>query len=222
MRDTAVGHRNGPHHHHPHQQYGSDLAHLVAGLAHRFQLPEGVRKHHDDRLVLTTFVAVNAAVSMALISAIALATHEPFVFPSLGPTAFLLFYAARAPVASPRNAITGHLIGVVSGYLALLAMGLQNTPANLDRVTWPRLGAAAISLSLTAGVMVLLKAPHPPAGATTLIISLGMLNQLSQMGIVMGGVVVLVAQAFVVNRLAGIDYPLWSPSVSTQDGSVRP
>jgi CBS-domain-containing membrane protein len=158
---------------------------------------------------------------MALISAIALLTHEPFVFPSLGPTAFLLFYAARSQVASPRNAITGHLNGVIAGYLALLATGLQGKPANLDDVTWPRLGAAAISLSLTAAAMVLLRAPHPPAGATTLIVSLGVLNRLSQMGIVMAGVVVLVAQAFIVNRLAGVDYPLWRPVPTADDGSMR-
>ena len=164
--------------------------------------------------MLTAFVAANAAVSMALISAIALLTREPFVFPSLGPTAFLLFYGARTPAASPRNTIIGHLVGVVSGYLALVVMGLRDTPANLDDVTWPRVGAAAISLCLTAGAMVLLRTPHPPAGATTLIISLGVLHTLPQMGIVMAGVVVLTAQAFAVNRLAGVDYPLWQPRVS--------
>ncbi len=217
--DTGVRQLTSPRH--ARESYGNDLAHLVAGLAHRFNLSDELRRHHDNPAVLTAFVAINAAISMVLISAIALLTHEPFVFPSLGPTAFLLFYAARSPVASPRNAITGHLIGVIAGYVALLATGLQGKPANLDDVTWPRLGAAAISLSLTAATMVLLRAPHPPAGATTLIVSLGVLNRLSQMGIVMAGVVVLVAQAFIVNRLAGVDYPLWRPVPTADDGSMR-
>ncbi len=195
----------GRHGHHSHE----DLAHVVAGLAHRLQLPESWRRHHDDHLVLTAFVTVNAALSMVLVSIVAVATGEPFVFPSLGPTAFLMFYAARRPVASPRNTLIGHIVGTFSGYVALLATGLQNAPANLDDVTWARAGAAIISLSLTAGLMVLLRAPHPPAGATTLIISLGMLHTLPQLSIMLAGVCVLVLQGIVVNRLAGVDYPLW-------------
>lgn len=205
--------------HWPHTH--ADLAHLVLGLAHRLQLPESWRRHHDDRSVLTLFVVANTAISMVLISAIALLTHEPFVFPSLGPTAFLLFYAARNPVSSPYNTVIGHLVGVVAGYLSLLAMGLQNASADLTDVTWPRAGAAALSLSLTAGAMVLLNAPHPPAGATTLIISLGVLHTLPQMGIVMAGVVVLVLQAEFVNWAAGVEYPLWRPSTSRHDTPIR-
>jgi CBS-domain-containing membrane protein len=195
--------------HHRHHHAHGDLAHVAAGLAHRLQLPASWRAHHDDHLVLAAFVTVNAAISMVLVSAVALATGEPFVFPSLGPTAFLLFYAARRPVASPRNTLVGHAIGVVCGYVALLVTGLQNAPADLDNVTWSRAGAAAISLSLTAGVTVLLKSPHPPAGATTLIISLGVLHTLPQLGIMMAGVCALVLQGLVVNRLAGVNYPLW-------------
>lgn len=195
----------GRHEHHSH----GDVAHVVAGLAHRLRVPVSWRQHHDDRRVLAAFVAANAAVSMILVSGVALATGEPFVFPSLGPTAFLLFYAARRPVASPHNTLIGHLVGTVSGYVALLLTGLQDAPANLDNVTWARAGAAIISLSLTAGLMVLLKAPHPPAGATTLIISLGVLHTLPQLGVMLAGVCVLVAQGIVVNRLAGVEYPLW-------------
>jgi CBS-domain-containing membrane protein len=71
--------------------------------------------------------------------------------------------------------------------------------------------AAALSLGFTAGVMVLVKSPHPPAGATTLIIALGILTKPTQLLILMLAVVVLTAQAFVINRLAGIPYPLWNP-----------
>ncbi|MDQ6643370.1 MAG: HPP family protein, partial [Chloroflexota bacterium] len=59
-------------------------------------------------------------------------------------------------------------------------------------------------------LMVLLRAPHPPAGATTLIISLGILTQPWQLLLLMVAVVLLTLQAIVINRLAGIAYPLWS------------
>src|SRR5947199_4484164 len=84
-------------------------------------------------------------------------------------------------------------------------------PALSEGVTWPRVIAAGLSLGLTSGVMVLLKSPHPPAGATTLIVSLGILRQPWQLVLLMAAVVLLTLQAIAINRLAGIPYPLWSP-----------
>ncbi|MBV9614930.1 MAG: HPP family protein, partial [Ktedonobacteraceae bacterium] len=84
-------------------------------------------------------------------------------------------------------------------------------------VTWPRVIAAALSLGLTAGVMVLLKAPHPPAGATTLIVSLGILRQPWQLVLLMVAVVLLTLQALAINRLAGIPYPLWQQPPETNE-----
>lgn len=59
--------------------------------------------------------------------------------------------------------------------------------------------------------MVLFKSPHPPAGATTLIVSLGILTRLWQLLLLMGAVILLTLQALAINRLAGIPYPLWNP-----------
>ncbi len=39
--------------------------------------------------------------------------------------------------------------------------------------------------------------------------------QLWQIPVLMAAVVLLVAQAFVINRLAGIHYPLWAPPTRT-------
>ena len=155
-------------------------------------------------------------------SALALITHSPFVFPSLGPTAFLFFYTPTAPSASPRNTIVGHAIGVLAGYFSLVVAGLTMAgPALTVGVTWPRVIAAALSLGLTAGLMVLLKSPHPPAGATTLIISLGILTKPLQLILLMVAVVLLTLQAIVINRLAGIPYPLWNPNREPEEESKR-
>ena len=59
--------------------------------------------------------------------------------------------------------------------------------------------------------MVWLRVPHPPAGATTLIVSLGILHTPAQLGVLMLAVVLLVIAGYVINRLAGIPYPRWSP-----------
>ena len=60
------------------------------------------------------------------------------------------------------------------------------------------------------GLVVLLDVGHPPAGATTLIVSLGIISKPSELAIIEVAVFLLVAQAFAINRLAGLPYPLWS------------
>ena len=185
------------------------MSDVLRGLLRRFRLP-ALTERFGTRWVLGAFAFVNGLVSIAIMSAAAVLTGQPLIFPSLGPTAFLLFYSPRAPTASPRNTIIGHLIGVVAGYLSLVLFGLtDHGPAFAEGVSWARVGAAALSLALTSGFMAWLLAPHPPAGATTLIVSLGIMPKPSQHAFLMLAVGLLVLQGLVINRAAGIDYPLW-------------
>lgn len=190
---------------------GGDMANVLMGLAERFRLP-ALEERHSSVGVLGLFALVNGLISIALMTLAALVTGAPFVFPSLGPTAFLLFYTPMMATASPRNTICGHAIGAAAGYFALVAFGLTSQgPALSAGVTGPRVGAAAVSLGLTAGLMVWCRVPHPPAGATTLIISLGIIRTPADIGVLMLAVVLLVVQGLVINRLAGIPYPVWAP-----------
>ena len=190
------------------------MADVVGGLIGRFQL-RALQDRYDTTLVLGTFALLNGFLSIALMAAAALVTGQPFIFPSLGPTAFLLFYTPLQASASPRNTIVGHLVGALAGYLALVLFGLTAAgPAVSVGVSTPRVLAAALSLGLTAGVMVWLRVPHPPAGATTLIVSLGILTRPDQLAVLMLAVLLLVGQGIVINRLAGLDYPLWAPRVT--------
>jgi CBS-domain-containing membrane protein len=187
------------------------MAAVLFGLAQRLRVP-ALTQRHSSTLVLGLFALTNGLISIGLMSAAALLTGAPLIFPSLGPTAFLLFYTPLQPAASPRNTLGGHLIGAVAGYLSLAVFGLlQDAPALSAGVTGPRVAAAALSLGLTSGVMVWTKLPHPPAGATTLIISLGILREPWQLVVLMIAVAALAVQGFVINRLAGIPYPVWSP-----------
>ena len=188
-----------------------EMGHVLHGVARRLQIPFLVT-HHSRLWILGLFALVNGVLSIGLMAAAALATGAPFIFPSLGPTAFLLFYTPTQPAASPRNTMGGHLIGVAAGYLALVLFGLTDRgPALAEGVQWTNVAAAALSLGLTSGAMVWLKLPHPPAGATTLIVSLGILRAPWQLAVLMLAVALLVVQGIVINRLAGIDYPLWAP-----------
>lgn len=190
---------------------GGDMAAIVFGLAGRMRLDSLIARHSSTK-ILGFFAFVNGVIAIGAMAAVALITGEPFVFPSLGPTAFLLFYTPMLPASSPRNTILGHLIGATAGYLSLVVFGLTDAvPALASEVTAGRVGAAALSLGLTSGAMVWARVPHPPAGATTLIVSLGILREPEQLAVLMVAVCLLVAQGWIINRLAGIPYPAWRP-----------
>jgi len=197
---------------------GGEMSDIVRGLLRHIRLP-WLTQHYARTPVLAIFSFLNGCISIGLMSTLALITGSPFIFPSLGPTAFLFFYTPRAPSASPRYTLVGHTIGVLAGYFSLVVTGLTTAgPALAVGVTWPRVIAAALSLGLTSGLMVLFKSPHPPAGATTLIISLGLITKPWLLIVLLVAVMILTLQALAINRLAGIPYPLWNP-VKEQDGS---
>jgi CBS-domain-containing membrane protein len=186
---------------------GHEVAH---GLLERFGL--GPLLRHVPRRVLTAaFVFVNGFLTIAVLAVLAMISSTPLVFPSVGPTAFLFFFAPTVPAASPRNALCGHAIGILCGYAALWLVGLQDAPsAMLEGVHARRVLAAALSLAATGALMILLQVAHPPAGATTLIVSLGIVTSPLHLLIIEIAVALLVVQAIVLNRLAGIDYPFWA------------
>lgn len=78
----------------------------------------------------------------------------------------------------------------------------------------PRILASALALSLTGAIMVLLHVNHPPAGATTMIVSLGILAKPGYLPIIEIAAVLLAAKVFAINRLAGLPYPIWGTRTS--------
>jgi CBS-domain-containing membrane protein len=57
--------------------------------------------------------------------------------------------------------------------------------------------------------MILFRSAHPPAGATTLLVSLGAITRPLHLLVIEVALSLLVLQAIAINRLAGLDYPLW-------------
>jgi CBS domain-containing membrane protein len=203
-----IAHRH-EHRHHSYLAIG-EIAQIVQGLLLRARLSWLV-EHYAPVPFLALFSCINGCISIGLITAIAFTTHSPFIFPSLGSTAFLCFYTPSEPSASPRNTIIGHVIGAVVGYLSLLVTRLPTTELAQVTLTWPRVIAAALSLGVTVGVMVLVHAPHPPGASSALMITLGILVRPLHIFYLLVAVVLLTLQAIVINRLAGVPYPLWSP-----------
>ena len=184
---------------------------VIRGITERLRVRWLLRRF-DERKVWAVFMFVNGFVTIGLLSLVALATGTPFVFPSLGPTAFLFFFDPRAPSASPHHAVIGHAIGILCGYGSLLLLHLEHSgSAFAVGMDGRRVLAAALSLAATGALMILLKAAHPPAGATTLLVSLGAIVQPLHLVVIEVALVLLMLQAIVINRLAGLDYPLWRP-----------
>lgn len=194
---------------------------VVRGVIARLQLTHLIGRI-PERPLWALFMFINGFITIAILAGVAMISHTPFVFPSLGPTAILLFYTPLSPTASPRHTLYGHAIGILCGYGSLLVMGLHHAPPAIGtNVDLRRIMAVALSLALTAGLMILLKAAHPPAGATTLIISLGLVTRPFYLCIIEIAVALLVGQGILINRLAGLDYPLWAKCREAAPASAR-
>jgi CBS domain-containing membrane protein len=194
--------------HHDSDAEHSGFQHVGILLTHMRM--EWLLRHFPPRLVWAVYVCVNGFITIGLLGLLALLTGSPFVFPSLGPTAYLFFFSPLSESSSPRNTILGHAIGLVCGYGAYALAVASSPPFGMNPgVHGSRLLAAALSLSATGALMALLRVSHPPAGATTLIVSLGIISQPKELVIIEVAVVLLTVQAFAINRLAGIHYPVW-------------
>ncbi len=150
--------------------------------------------------------------ALAVSGLAAYAFQQPLLFPSLGPTALLFFEQPMSPGSSPRNTLIAHLVAVLAGALCLHLLGLYDDPSILrEGVTLARVAAAALSLALVGAVLLLLRASHPPAGATVLIVSLGLLKTPSELAMIVAGVFLLVVAGWLINRALGTPLPIWYP-----------
>ena len=162
----------------------------------------------SSRLVRAAHVSLGAGLAIAVCSAMAFWTALPWVFPSLGPTAFLAFVAPAAPANHPRRVLVGHGVAVLCGAAAIHLFGVADAPAVLTRLDLAHLGAVTFALAATGGFTVLLDAEHAPAGATTLIVALGLIRDPRDLALVEAAVLVLVLVCAALRRLGlGLQAP---------------
>jgi len=134
---------------------------------------------------------------LSVLGVLAWVSGRPFVFPSLGPSAFVLAFERRGERTRVYRVVGSHVIGGVVGLLTytLLASGVTLTATHpgfsSDAL---RLAASGVlSLVATSWGMIATDTNHAPACATTLIVSLGLLSTPLQVGIIVASVVILVA-----------------------------
>jgi hypothetical protein len=154
---------------------------------------------------LGIYAGVVAAVALGLAGLVGVLLHQPWLFPSLGPTIMVIAETPGQRAAHPRNVLIGHVVAVGAGWLALLVTGLRYAPsavqAGLDA---RRVASAVIALVVTVVVLQLLRTPHPPAGATTLIVGLGILKTPGDLVVIVLSVVLVTLVASGANILAAV------------------
>jgi hypothetical protein len=135
-------------------------------------------------------ITLISSVYILVLGLIAWIFGKPFIFPSLGPTAYLLAFD-RKHSHSSKVVIGGHTAAVVGGlfssyfitqHATLLSFSEPFQQTGLELVI-----GAVIAIAITVFLMLWLNVSHPPACATTLIVSLGIMPLWSD------GVIILTA-----------------------------
>lgn len=163
-----------------------------------------------------------AGLLFTVLGVIAWGSGQPFIFPSLGPTAFVLAFDRQSDRTQRYRIIGSHLIGGIAGLLAWMVVAsgvsITATPPPFSIEGFRLAASATISIVLTSWAMIATDAIHPPACATTLIVSLGLLSTPLRVGIIVGSVIILVlfhnGVLVVFKRLVGDSHPLYSEQES--------
>ncbi|WP_215225706.1 HPP family protein [Echinicola shivajiensis] len=123
------------------------------------------------------------------------ALENVFLIGSFGATAVLVYGATNSPLAQPRNLIVGHGISAFIGVTMVKTVGYFE-------VFWLTC-ALAVATSIVA--MQMLKALHPPGGASALIAVIGS-EKIQSLGYfyvlspVLSGAIILLVIALLVNN----------------------
>jgi HPP family protein len=128
---------------------------------------------------------------------------QPWLLPSLGPTAFLQVMMPAQPSSRLYNVVVGHAGGLVAGFAGVALFNAWNDPVVLTdhQLTAGRLAASTVAMALSILLGVLLRAAHPPAAATVLLVSLGSLREPQQVIAFAIGLAIIAVVGEIVRRL---------------------
>lgn len=123
----------------------------------------------------SVWVPLASGILILVAGAMALATKKPWLFAGLGPTAVMLAASPSHPTTRFHTIVLGHATALVCAWLALLLLGASGAPTIFASAGLPvvRVWASALAVALTVLVQPSLRAYHPPAAATALLITMG-------------------------------------------------
>ena len=129
---------------------------------------------------------------------------QPWLFAGLGPTVLMLASNPGHETTRFRAVVLGHLAAIGVAYLALLLLNALGASTVVTRATVPlaRVWASALSLGMLAVLLPQLRAYHPPAAATALLVTLGAYRMTGKTPLALiAGVVAVAAMGELLNRI---------------------
>ena len=142
---------------------------------------------------------VNVFLHFTVLGLITLVSGQPFLFPSLGPSAYLMATGEKERAEGAYHVIGGHAVAVVGGMIAYMLFA-QDVSAYVifDRpdpaFSWDLVflwASATAAMMITTTTMLLTKTNHAAACATTLIVALGLMGGLADAVIIVTAVAIL-------------------------------
>jgi HPP family len=152
----------------------------------------------------TVWVPAVSALLIVLTGAISYWLKQPWLFAGLGPTVLMIASNPGHETTRLRAVVVGHLAAIACAYLSLLILNASAAPPLLASVKElsPRVWASACALAMLALVQPQLRAYHPPAAATALLVTLGAYKMTGKTPMaLMGGVVAVALAAELLHRL---------------------
>ncbi|WP_263019943.1 HPP family protein [Natronobiforma cellulositropha] len=143
---------------------------------------------------------LNVFLHFSVLGVIAVVTGQPFLFPSLGPSAYLLATGEQPREEGPYHVVGGHAVAVVAGLLAYALFANDTSAYEVFAAADPAFSWEIVALTasstaamvLTTVAMLVTKTNHPAACATTLIIALGLMGGLTDAVVIVVAVAILV------------------------------
>ena len=143
------------------------------------------------------------AALVIIVGALGFWMHQPWLFAGLGPSILLVASNPGHETSRFRSIAVGHLVAIGCAYLALLMLNATSAPSLLAAATMsmPRVWASAGALAMLVLVQPQLRAYHPPAAATALLVTSGAYRMTGKTPLaLMAGVLVVAVAAELVNR----------------------
>lgn len=163
-----------------------------------------------ERPSIGASVSTYIAFHFAILGALSWFTGLGFLLPSLGPSIFLLATLPDEEMNYPQRIIGGQFIGALSAIVAFQLLvgqpiiGDPIPPRSL--LGFRQVLSTFLAAILTTAGMFVTNWEHPPAYATTLIISLGFINDFRGAFVFFVAVLIVVAA----HELFGKRLPIWN------------
>jgi CBS-domain-containing membrane protein len=131
--------------------------------------------------------------STITIGALTILTHKTeygiFLITSFGSSMILLYGYPESSFSQPKNIFFGHLLTSIIGILFL-----YNVPLPIYLLV-------PLSVGFAAGLMILLKVVHPPAGANPIIVIMGGVSLDYLINPIITGTLIILIFGIILNRL---------------------